>query len=504
MKLRQRIWMLPTLAAMVFVIGIAITYAVGARTSAALEGLRSADYPAKESINRLAQDVEDFRSAVQAAATEGDADKVREAQVQADRAQKELELLLGLSFEQERVLKLKQVLGSYLPAALQAANAMAGKGEAGDSIQRMTQGKAQWDQQIEELRKVAQEAVEQAQSDVGDGVQRGQAVVIGLGVVVLVCLGIGAKLIVSSVWRELGEEPESLRRIADSIAAGDLSVEAHITEHETSLHAALLRMTVQLRGTVRGIRTAAEAVAQASAEIAAGSQDLSDRTERMSANLEQTASSMTEMSTTVRQTAASAEQATSLARQASDSAQHGEAIVSGVVGNMTEITQASGRIGEIIGVIDGIAFQTNILALNAAVEAARAGEQGRGFAVVAGEVRSLAQRSAQAAREIKQLIAMSGEKVAEGDRRVREAGQAMQNILLSVRHVAGIIDEISTSATEQARGIDKVSTAISELDSVTQQNAALVEESAAAAVGLRHAALEQSQTVEAFNLGREA
>jgi len=155
-------------------------------------------------------------------------------------------------------------------------------------------------------------------------------------------------------------------------------------------------------------------------------------------------------------------------------------------------------------VIDGIAFRTNILALNAAVEAARAGEQGRGFAVVAGEVRSLAQRSAQAAREVKQLITVSGEKVNEGDRRVREAGQAMQDILLSVRHVAGIIGEISTSATDQARGIDKVSHAISELDNVTQQNAALVEESAAAAMGLRQAALEQSQTVEAFNLGREA
>jgi methyl-accepting chemotaxis protein len=504
MKLRQRIWMLPILAAMVFVIGIAITYAVGTHTSAALDGLRSVAYPAKESLSRLAQGVEDFRSAVQAAATEGDADKVREAEAQADRATKEIETLRGLSFEQDRVAKLKQVLEGYLPAALQAANAMAGKGEAGDSMQRMTQGKTQWDRQIEELSKVAQEAVELAQSDVAAGVNRGQIVVIGLGAVVLLCLGVGAKLIVSSVWRELGEEPDSLRRIADSIAAGDLSAQQQVPDGETSVHAALLRMSGQLRGTVRGIRTAAEAVAQASAEIAAGSQDLSDRTERMSANLEQTAHSMTEMSSTVRQTAASAEQATSLARQASDSAQHGESIVVGAVGNMTEITQASGRIGEIIGVIDGIAFQTNILALNAAVEAARAGEQGRGFAVVAGEVRSLAQRSAQAAREIKQLITVSSEKVAEGDRRVREAGQAMQDILQGVRHVADIIGEISTSATEQARGIDKVSSSISELDNVTQQNAALVEESAAAAVGLRQAALEQSQTVQAFQLGRDA
>ncbi|MCE4556574.1 methyl-accepting chemotaxis protein [Roseateles cellulosilyticus] len=504
MKLRQRIWMLPILAAMVFMIGIAITYALGARTSAALEGLRTVAYPAKESVSRLTQAVEDFRAAVQAAATEGDADKVREAQAQSVRAQKELEVLLGLSFQKERAVKLRDVLGSYLPAAMQAANAMAGKGEAGDSMQRMTLGKTQWDQQIEELRKVAEEAVEQAQSNVSTGVGRSQIVVIGIGAVILVSLGIGAKLIVSSVWRDLGEEPDALRRIADAIAAGDLSVDGRLTGNETSLHAALLRMAVQLRGTVRGIRSAAEAVAQASAEIAAGSQDLSDRTERMSANLEQTAHSMKEMSSTVRLTAASAEQATDLARQASDSALRGESIVSGVVGNMTEITQASGRIGEIIGVIDGIAFQTNILALNAAVEAARAGEQGRGFAVVAGEVRSLAQRSAQAAREIKQLISMSSEKVTEGDRRVREAGQAMQDILSGVRHVAGIIGEISTSAAEQARGIDKVSGAISELDSVTQQNAALVEESAAAAVGLRQAALEQAQTVEAFNLGRSA
>lgn len=277
----------------------------------------------------------------QAAATEGDEDKLREAQNQAGRAQKELEALLGLSFQQEQVLKLKQVLESYVPAALQAANATAGKAEAGDSMQRMTQGKVQSDQQIEELRKVAQEAVEQAQSDVAAGVHRGQVVVIGLGVVVLLCLGVAAQLIVSSIWHQLGEEPDALRRIADSIAAGDLSVDAHVSETETSVIAALLRMALQLRGTVRGIRTAAEAVAQASAEIAAGSQDLSDRTERMSANLERSASSMTATATTVRETAASAEQATGLARHASDSAQRGEAIVSGVVGNMTEITKPS-------------------------------------------------------------------------------------------------------------------------------------------------------------------
>jgi methyl-accepting chemotaxis protein len=504
MKLRQRIWMLPVLAAVVFLIGIAITYAVGARTSAALEGLQNTAYPAKESINRLSQAVEDFRAAVQAAATEGDADKLKEAQAQATRAEKELAELTRLPFESDRVAKLKRVLANYLPAALQAANAMAGKGEAGDSMQRMTQNKGLWDGQIAELRKVAQAAVEQAQAEAAAGVRRGQMVVIGLGVVILACLGLGAHMIVSSVWRDLGDEPDALRRIADSIAAGDLSINTRQANDGKSLQAALLRMAVKLRGTVRGIRTAAESVAQASAEIAAGSQDLSDRTERMSANLEQTAHSMTEMSTTVRQTAASAQQATDLARQASESAQRGESIVTGVVSNMTGITQASGRIEEIIGVIDGIAFQTNILALNAAVEAARAGEQGRGFAVVAGEVRSLAQRSAQAAREIKQLISVSSEKVAEGDRRVREAGQAMQDILSSVRHVASIIGEISASASDQAGGIDKVSRSVSELDTVTQQNAALVEQSAAAAVGLRQAALEQSATVEAFNLGQEA
>jgi methyl-accepting chemotaxis protein len=249
------------------------------------------------------------------------------------------------------------------------------------------------------------------------------------------------------------------------------------------------------------VRHSADSIQTASAEIASGNADLSTRTEQTASNLQQTASSMSQLTGAVRQSADAAGTANQLATSAAEVAQRGGAVVGQVVSTMGEINDSSRKISDIIGTIDGIAFQTNILALNAAVEAARAGEQGRGFAVVAGEVRSLAQRSASAAREIKALIGNSVERVEAGTRLVQDAGSTMNEIVASVQRVADIIAEIGAGAGEQSQGISTINTAVNQLDQMTQQNAALVEESAAAAESLKDQAQRLSEVVATFRLG---
>ncbi|PXW96165.1 methyl-accepting chemotaxis protein [Sphaerotilus hippei] len=290
------------------------------------------------------------------------------------------------------------------------------------------------------------------------------------------------------------------RSIAQSIAAGDLGSRVEVVgQDETSdLMRALLEMQQSLRSMVGEIRTTSESMSMASSEIATGNQDLSGRTEQTASALQQTASSMEQLTGTVRQTADSASTANQLASSAAQAARKGGAVVSQVVTNMEEITTSSRRIAEIIGVIDGIAFQTNILALNAAVEAARAGEQGRGFAVVAGEVRNLAQRSANAAREIKSLINASVEKVESGSKLVQDAGVTMNEIVSGVQRVSDIIGEITAAATEQSNELGQVNMAVTQLDQMTQQNAALVEQSAAAAQSMTDQARRLTEMISTF------
>jgi methyl-accepting chemotaxis protein len=263
-------------------------------------------------------------------------------------------------------------------------------------------------------------------------------------------------------------------------------------------------MQRELALVVGGIGQAADSIRTASSEIASGNLDLSSRTEQTAGSLQQTASAMEQLTGTVRQTADSARTANRLAESASEVAQRGGSVVAQVVTTMDEINTSSKKIADIIGTIDGIAFQTNILALNAAVEAARAGEQGRGFAVVASEVRSLAQRSADAAREIKGLIGTSVDKVESGSRLVAEAGQTMGEIVASVRRVTDIIAEISAATAEQSGGIAQVNDAVAKLDQATQQNAALVEEGAAAADSLQGQATRLTEVVSRFHLGAAA
>jgi methyl-accepting chemotaxis protein len=324
-------------------------------------------------------------------------------------------------------------------------------------------------------------------------------------VIGLIALALGAALawtLTRSIVRPIGRAVQ----LAQTVAAGDLSthIEVRGRDETAQLLAALQQMNESLVGIVGQVRQSADSIATGSTQIASGNADLSQRTEEQASNLQQTAASMEELTSTVRHNAETARQASELATRASEAATLGGGVVGRVVGTMQGISESSHRIATHLGVIDDIAFQTNILALNAAVEAARAGEQGRGFAVVAAEVRNLAQRSAQAAKEIAALIAASVEQVEAGSRLADDAGRSMQDIVAQVQRVGELIAAISMASTEQSRGISQVGDAVAQLDRVTQQNAALVEESAAAADSLKQQAASLAQVVGIFKLGSEA
>ncbi|HEX5341455.1 MAG TPA: methyl-accepting chemotaxis protein [Duganella sp.] len=326
--------------------------------------------------------------------------------------------------------------------------------------------------------------------------QGGRALLIGLGAATLALGAVLALLLTRSIVRPLTQAVT----LAEQVASGDLRVAiTHGRGDEIGqLFDALSHMTARLADTVGRVRDGAVAIDSASREIATGNMDLSRRTEHQAGALEETASAMDELTAAVKQNSGNARQANQLAMSASEVAGKGGAVVTEVVQTMASINEYAHKIVDITSVIDGIAFQTNILALNAAVEAARAGEQGRGFAVVAGEVRNLAQRSAEAAKEIKKLINDSAERVASGSELAETAGATMSEIVVSVQKVTAIIGAISAASTEQEHGIEQVNAAISEMDDVTQQNAALVEEAAAAAAAMQAQARELAQLVGSF------
>ena len=318
------------------------------------------------------------------------------------------------------------------------------------------------------------------------------------GAASLILGGLLSAWLVRSITQPIQRAVDAANRIAD------LDLTDHIASHDRDETGRLLKALASMQGSLKTlvsqVRTSTDSIGIASTEIADGNMDLSSRTEEAASSLQQTAASIEQMNGTVQQSALSARTANDLAATAADVAMRGGAVVARVVTTMEEINGSSRQIADIIGVIDGIAFQTNILALNAAVEAARAGEQGRGFAVVAAEVRSLAQRSAAAAKEIKSLIGASVDRVEIGTKLVADAGATMNEVVDAAKRVSAIIAEITSAANEQSQGIGQVNTAVSQLDQVTQQNAALVEESAAAAESLKQQAQQLSETVQRFRI----
>jgi methyl-accepting chemotaxis protein len=349
------------------------------------------------------------------------------------------------------------------------------------------------DHVVEETRRDAQAAHENFTS--------GRAMIIGLAFLALLAGGAAAFLIARGILAQLGGEPAYAMAVANSIADGDLSVAVKVEESDrSSLLFAMKSMQASLATIVGSVRGTAESVASAAGDLASATRELAHRSEEQATNLEETAASMEELSTTVKGNTGNAKQANELARGASTSAEAGGKAVRQVVATMDEITASSKRIGDIISVIDGIAFQTNILALNAAVEAARAGEQGRGFAVVASEVRSLAQRSAEAAREIKQLIGASVGQVELGARQVGDAGATIEKLVGDVRRVSELMSEIAEASVEQGQGIEQVNKTVAQVESVVAQNTSVVEKSAAAADSMRLQAAQLVDVVGKFKI----
>jgi len=322
---------------------------------------------------------------------------------------------------------------------------------------------------------------------------------LGIALAVLAVIGGLGQLVTRSVLGQIGGEPRTAIAVMDALARGELAVRVPAAS-AGSLVEGLARRVQSMRSTAAQVHSSSDSISTASAEIATGNLDLSVRTEETASQLQQAASSMMQLTGTVNQSADSARQANQLAASAAEVAQRGGQVIAAVVATMEQINDSSKKIADIIGVIDGIAFQTNILALNAAVEAARAGEQGRGFTVVASEVRSLAQRSAGAAKEIKGLIGSSVDRVDEGSRLVVNAGSTMREIVASVQRVSDIINEITAASSEQSDGIVQINKAVAQLDQMTQQNAALVEESAAAAESLKDQAASLSHAVSTFKM----
>ncbi|MCA1323447.1 methyl-accepting chemotaxis protein [Herbaspirillum sp. alder98] len=354
----------------------------------------------------------------------------------------------------------------------------------------------------EALIKQQQEIMKAAGDEVQDNYAHARNLMLGLTALGLLV----ATLIAWTITRSITDPLDRAVRVAELVADGDLTstIDGRGRDETSKLLRALKKMNDNLLDIVGQVRSATDTIAIASREIATGNLDLSSRTEQQAASLEETASSMEELTATVRQNADNSKQADTLAESATTVARRGGAVVGQVVETMGAINESSRKIGDIIGVIDGIAFQTNILALNAAVEAARAGEQGRGFAVVASEVRSLAQRSATAAREIKELIGGSVQRVSDGNKLVEQAVATIEEVVQSVQRVSSVVNEISTAGREQSSGIEQVNLAITQMDQVTQQNAALVEQAAAAAQSLQDQAAQLARLVSVFKMDHNA
>ncbi|TQK02638.1 methyl-accepting chemotaxis protein [Herbaspirillum sp. SJZ107] len=503
MSIKRRIWALPVVSTIIFGLGVAISAGIA---NTALDSIRTTervDYPALGASKALAAEIEGVTNGLRDAVSEGDKTRIAQVGEQAAKVRTRVAEIGKIPGMQESGKRLGKEFEDYYAPAVSAAKIML-EIEQGDPQTVVTRMQTALGTLNADVAKVN----EQAQQNFKDGIARSESSVRrALSATIIAALVVIATLIavswfvVRTIWQQLGGEPEYAREIARAVADGNLSMDIRVEAGDgASLLAALKDMRDRLANMVAGIKTSAETIALASSEIASGNADLASRTESQASRLENTARAMESLTDTVRANAANASQANQLVVSATDIATRGGEVVGNVVSTMGAINSSANKIVEIIAVIDGIAFQTNILALNAAVEAARAGEQGRGFAVVASEVRSLAQRSATAAKEIKELIGDSVAKVNAGTALVDQAGVTMEQIVTSVRKVHDIMAEISEAGQRQSEGIEQIGVAIDDMDQMTQQNSALVEQASAAAESLTDQTGQLSGALAVFKL----
>jgi len=480
-----------------------------------LEAIADVNGPVISAANRMRTSLGDADIAVRDMALESDAkamaapaERVQQAMAAYDLAEAALGKLFALPETTEREIKMAgeiKALRAEATPQLEQAMQLALADKDKEAIELLTHVlgpiEGRWSAKLADLVKIEEEDNRHDTDEAYAGCRRARLLFIGLALGACAIAALLGITITRGLTRQLGGEPGDVAELAGALAEGDLTREVDATDvPDGSVVAAMGRMQESLRRIVGEVRLGSDGIATGATQIAISNADLSQRTQQQASNVQQTAASMDEIGATVKNSADAAEQAHALAHGASEVVARGGAAVERVVQTMNDISQGSRKMAEIIGVIDGIAFQTNILALNAAVEAARAGEQGRGFAVVAGEVRTLAQRSAQAAREIKNLIDGSVAGVTAGAAQAGEAGQTMKDVVAQVDRMSQLITEISRASREQSLGIDQVGTAVQQIDQFTQQNSALVEQSATAAESLKLQAERLVATVGTFKL----
>ena len=503
MSIKRKIWALPVISTIIFGLGVAVSASIASGALDSIHTTEAVDYPALGTAKALTADLQGITDGLRDAVSEGDKARIAQIGDQANKVRAKLADVTKIPGMDATGKRLTKEFEDYYAPAVSSAKIMLEleQGDPQATVQRMQGALTVLNADVAKFNEQAQQQFKDGIATSASSVRRVLSVTIITALIVIATLIGVSWFVIRTIWQQLGGEPEYAREITRAVAAGDLSMEIRLDAGDQhSLLAALQEMRTRLATMVSGIKTSAETIATASAEIASGNADLASRTESQAGSLEHTTRAVESLTDTVKTNAANTNQANALVVSATDIATRGGEVVGNVVSTMGAINASAKQIVEIISVIDGIAFQTNILALNAAVEAARAGEQGRGFAVVAGEVRNLAQRSAAAAKEIKQLIGDSVAKVDAGSALVDEAGATMEQIVASVRKVHDIMAEISVAGQRQAEGIEQIGRAIDDMDQMTQQNSALVEEASAAAESLAEQTEQLSGALAQFKL----
>ncbi|MGV7208153.1 methyl-accepting chemotaxis protein [Oxalobacteraceae bacterium A2-2] len=503
LSFKLRIWAIPVLAGLLFATGLVINQSYTSSAQAHIARAGATDYPALDQLNSMIRDVQAISEGMQHAVADGEQDGLTAIQASAQRIRATLSRLGQIEGHGPAAARLAGEFDAYLTPTLKAGKIMLGldSGDAPATIAAMQAALKVLDQDLHASYGAESRQLTATLEDSARDVRLVMRLNIVVALLTVACLALVSHFIIRLLWRQLGGEPEYAIRIARTIAEGDFSSQVRTAPGDRgSLLLSLREMQDKLGATMARIRAAGQTIAGAAQEIESGNADLARRTEHGAGALDQTVESMRQLTATVRQNTHSALQANQLAEAASGVAQQGGAVVTQVVDTMGAINASSRKVVDIISVIDGIAFQTNILALNAAVEAARAGEQGRGFAVVASEVRNLAQRSAAAAHEIKALIDASVERVDAGARLVDQAGATMQDIVASIARVTAIMGAITQASQAQGEDLEQIQSALGEIDQDTRQNAVLVEQASTTAVSLLDQATTLAQAVSAFRL----